>query len=450
MIRQHHLIAGGVVLPVLFACWLVAGRIGERLRLRRAVEVAAERSATIPRSGPDPLLTAAEAGHSGEEPVTPDGTEVLAEILRGLPADAKAALSSQRYGSLHPRMRHVLNAVMALKPSQLAAVAELPENAPVFLRRASANPDDFGGAVAAILREFAMQALKSIDPERALDIMARTDLADPLLGERGVEELQSSINSCLETWASSDPAAAVRWARENAHSLPDGPAHVAAALGVMARDDQAGAWEEMRAAGVDPGMALPRFAKALRSREDMDFCMERLGGYAGALAAEAPPDWVKDCGAPPGASLRTCVCVDFSRRLASSAGWEEARAFLGKWAVDPESRSASATAVVTEMITGDASASENGTAADWLVASLPETRRPAEVTALVQEWAERDFAAPADWLRSQPPSAWRDAGLAALCGKLAPFDPAAAAEWAGQIGDSALRKQALAGLSPTE
>jgi hypothetical protein len=352
----------------------------------------------------------------GESSATPE--DLLAQCksrIRAIVAHELAGL-----GSIHPDV--IERALDPLSPAEWAA---LVAGDPTFkfatpVIRSDVLEDD---QIDALLCWRAYTKLAAVDPAAALRLTERGQIKE------SSGDLINLITTSLQRWAKNDPESAVRWGKAQADRLPLGINHAHMALEALARDDMAGAWAMARSEGIDPTQAMAYISRATTSRADCDAFMAELT----ALQANAPHGFVG------GANQ---YYENMAVKLAHSAGFDEARSFLEKWASPLEWRDQAALAAVKTSISRTQDP-RSDSAADWLIAFAPETRRRQVVESLVSAWADEDFAQPAAWLQRHAGTPWHDAGLAALCQKIAPFDPEAAAEWARAINDPALRDKAL-------
>ena len=355
--------------------------------------------------------------------VTESELSVVPEDLLAQCQSRIRALVAHGIGFGHPDVSSIFEEILApLSPADWAALAA---GDPSFAFATQYNqrgvPED--ERIEAILRWRAYKNLAAADPAAALRLTERSHLKETS------GELVELITSSLQLWASDDPASAVRWGKAQADRLPLGINHTYMALEAIARDDMAGAWAMARNERIDVTQAMEYLSRATASRADCDAFMTEIA----ALQANAPHGFVSDTNQ---------FYEDMAVKLAHSAGFEEARSFLEKWAAPLEWRDQAALAAVKTTLSRTPNP-RSGAAADWLVAFVPETRRHQTVADLVSAWANEDFAQPAAWLQRHADAPWHDTGLAALCHCVAPFDPEAAVEWARAINDPSLREKAL-------
>jgi hypothetical protein len=392
--------------------------------LRHSLENVASSTALppTPKPPPAPGTFSSTTDLPGGHPSLP-----AVEQLARLGAPARALLASSQNRS-HPGLFATLDSELdALTPDDWAALVR-GDAALAFSSQydQAAVPDD--AWIDATIRWRAYQRLAVADPVAALKLTERADLT------RASGSLINLITESLQRWTAADPVAALHWGKSRADSLPLGINHAHMALEAIARNDMAGAWAIARREGFDPAQAMSYLFRAAATTEACDEFMQQVED----LRTHAPHGFVA------GANQ---YLPDFAARIAHSAGFEQARAFVEKWAGSLEWRDQAALAAVQSTFSRTPNP-QSAEAATWMLHFTPAHRQAGAVENLISAWAVEDFSQPAAWLQQQASEPWHAAGLVALCRALAPFDPAAAEQWAAGISDPAMRAAALTRKSP--
>lgn len=251
--------------------------------------------------------------------------------------------------------------------------------------------------------------------------------------------MQRMLDECLKPWTEQDPAAAFRWISRHAAHIPSGDLRTSQVLRHAAQIDFHAAWRLASTEQTENGILIPALLGAARTRDDLDFLMAALEKEPGALGSWAASEARH---VDENVGLFSRACADGVRRLLISHGFDEAKAFLNRWAQEPSLREAAVHPMTQHIIyeTGPAARAQ----ADWLLSQFPEETRAREAAALASSWADVNFAETAAWLQAMPAGSARDAGLDALCRKLAPIDPLSAEQWAGLMQEGPQREQTLA------
>ncbi len=370
-----------------------------------------------------------------------DGEALLFDLMATLPEVVTKAVTGQSgLGHRNPIVQQAWrDLTSSLSPAQWLALLNTDPEFDFMFKGLPGNAADEEKLRRFILTN-SFNALARAAAPQALEIFAQAAKKRP--GSVSQELSERTVRQALGYWTESDPAAAVHWAKSNSAIFPDGDRNACVALGLMARDDTAEAWQRMWKEGLTLDRALPELGAALRSREDADVAMASLKAHPEASAAPISPE-LRDCyEMNSGASVFAFLSANAAVRLATSRSLREAQDFLVKWVVEPADREAAGLSVVKGSFVPH-SDSEGPAAADWLMDFVPAERQVSTAQHLIENWTDVNFHQAAEWLDRQPASAWRDAGMAALCRKLIPFDAESGVEWADKIGNENLRSQIL-------
>jgi hypothetical protein len=238
----------------------------------------------------------------------------------------------------------------------------------------------------------------------------------PRMAEGGFDPWPGAVAQAVRT--TGDPVRALDWAATLLHD-PEKKL----LLSIL------GTWDQRDNAGLRNWLAS--------HSDTLDAAvLEKLGRTLVNLARRDGPGtraWA--AGLPPG---RLREQAQFQIALSSAAEGDPTHATAAYASVaGRDTNGALAKQLATALATKDGAA-----AAKWATALPASPARTAAVSAVVEQWSQRDPYAAAEWLGQMPPGAERDSAVREYAGKVVYADPFAAAEWVEQVADPATRGKA--------
>lgn len=415
--KTQALLTFSLGLAAMAAAGLLAVQRGEHQSLARELAALPADAARAPRRG---------------TPASPPGggVNLLLKPLAAKDGDTarKELVNRLLPGGKRKGFQEITPLLESLSAEELLALIgteSAAEFAPASEGRNNESPEQLADAE---VRAAALRRLCLVSPERALAVCAA---GAPL---KAPDALINVTAFAMKQRAREDPAAAIRWGRENSPWLPaNWPGWV---LAEVARTDS-----------VASAAALARREGFLLA-ESMRWCgtdsLESINTLMPLIEAEraaAPEDFAEN-------KLVRQGYQKIAEKISSSLGFEETRNFAEKWMAALPWREDVAILAV-ESTVGPNSVPETEAAADWMMDFVPEDRRPAAAEKLMYSLVRLGPAAFSQWLEKHQAAPWRDEGLAAFCRKIAPTSPDMAAQWAGAISNESLRTTTLAAFPKT-
>lgn len=235
-------------------------------------------------------------------------------------------------------------------------------------------------------------------------------------------ERSEAFERILRTWASQDPAAALRAVQAELAALPvivPAPPERQAMITTLIR-----------------GMSATRAADAWAAATAFTDEDDRAAAIGAAMtSATLPPGghgtlWSALRDLPP--ASRTALEEDFATYCVRTGTGESAA-----WAAsltDAAERDAAATLIGRAWLRREPSA-----ALTWAQQTASPAARPAVLAALIATWTSLDINSAGTWLRSLPASPDTDPARATMARAALPHDPASALSWARSLSDPGLR-----------
>ena len=164
--------------------------------------------------------------------------------------------------------------------------------------------------------------------------------------------------------------------------------------------------------------------------------VQKLGDAVKKLAGQDPAATRAWAEALPNGPLREQVGFQIALSACAEGDFRQAAAaYEAVAATDP-------TGALAGQLAAALAGQDGAAAAEWAMQRSEGPARTAAVSAVAEQWSQRDPRGAAAWIEQMPPGAEHDAAVHEFVAKVVYADPPTAAEWVKQVTDPAKRAKA--------
>ncbi len=333
-------------------------------------------------------------------------------IAFGREMEAMQKEGKQPDQEMQKRIMDVVGGILELDANQLKILVDEVRNAP-----------DMSAEMRSGMVGFAVMMLASDHPAAALNLLAESS---DLLKESGMS--RHVVSGALQSWAQTDPKAAIEWTRKNAKDHPEmvNDETKKGILAGAARLDPALAFTLVGELDLkDVGSLGSSIADAANTPEQRTAVMTALRDHLKTLD-------VKDRLGMLNSTMSSLGAKAVQEGFSSSAAWLES-ANLSK-----EEQEGFMNGVNYWQAKGD-----TGKWLEWMDGKVPADKLDGKVGSLMSQWTQQDYKAAGQWINDTKDGPVKNAAILSYASNVAPYEPASAAEWALTLPDNGERKDLL-------
>ncbi len=271
---------------------------------------------------------------------------------------------------------------------------------------------------------FAIMVLGQDHPAAALALY--TESADLL--ENGIIG-QDAVAGSLRLWAKQDPAAALKWVRDNAEAHPDIADEEALQniIAGAAMTDPVTAFKLMDDMKLDdPSGAINGVVEQARGAEQRTAVLSALRDHLAAYQDESQRDEAM------AEALETMGRNLSDESFDSVTGWI-------KEAGLSEKEATGFAAGLSYFNTGE----DSGRWIAWMEKTLPEAAAREGADNLIGQWTQQDYLAAGNWLAGAAEGPAKEAAVATYAETVAEYEPQVAVQWALRLPEGPERQETL-------
>jgi hypothetical protein len=218
----------------------------------------------------------------------------------------------------------------------------------------------------------------------------------------------------LESWAKTDPMAAIAWMRKNAGTdLADETAKTAIISGLAANDPHEAFRMLAEIKPEDESSAIQILMESGKTPEQRTALLDALRGHLLTL--------------PDGMDREELLAESLESLARNLTGerYDAVKSWLDASKLTPEQTSQFA-AGLSYFNTKD----DTGRWIDWMAENLPKDDIAENVDNLIGQWTQQDYLAAGRWLTAAPEGPAKDAAISTYAQTVAEYEPQTAVQWA--------------------